>query len=237
MSAEVNVFSIVPIEMLADRRLTLWHLRVLIALLSFRSKNTDCVWPSRETLAERCGGMHLTNVSKVTSELCELGWLTKEGTGGKSRATRYRITVPDLETVAESATVADSATQPTQTVAESTTQTVADSATGKEETSELTTKSNIPPSVASKPRPPEKITFDADEKKFNIPMARYPEWEQVFPKLDLDAEIDKAELWLSANPKRRKKNYERFLLGWFARAVENAKPRVFVKQAPPARPG
>ena len=147
---DVNIFSIVPVEMLADRRLTLWHMRVLIGLLSFRSKNTDHVWPSREALAERCGGMHLSNVSKVTSELCELGWLTKDGNGGKSRSTRYRITVPNIQTVADSATVAESATRTHQTVADSATQTVADSARGIEETNELTTKSNRPPPAASK---------------------------------------------------------------------------------------
>ena len=84
--------------------------------------------------------------------------------------------------------------------------------------------------VASKSRPPEEITFDASENKLNIPLSKYPDWEQAFPKLDIDAQIGLAELWLSANPKRRKENYDRFMLGWFARAVENAKPRVFVKQ-------
>lgn len=145
-----DIFAIVPIEVLADRRLTLWQMRILIALLSFRAKNTDTVWPSREALAERCGGMHLSNISRVTTELCELGWLRKEGTGGRSRATRYKITVPDIQTVAESATVAhsttvaESATQKPPTVAESTTSTVAESTTGKEQTIEQTSKSNRP---------------------------------------------------------------------------------------------
>lgn len=145
-----DIFSIVPIVVLADRRLTLWHMRVLIALLSFRSKNTDTVWPSRETLAERCGGMHLSNISKVTTELCELGWLTKEGTGGKSRTTRYKITVPDIQTVVESttvvefATVAKSTSKNPQTVAKSTTSTVAKSARGIEQTIEQTSKGNRP---------------------------------------------------------------------------------------------
>ncbi len=145
-----DIFSIVPIAVFADRRLTLWHMRVLIALLSFRNKNTDTVWPSRETLAERCGGMHLSNISKVTTELCELGWLTKEGTGGKSRTTRYKITVPDLQTVADYATVAEPATvvkstsKKSPTVAESATSTVAESARGIEHTIEQTSRSNRP---------------------------------------------------------------------------------------------
>ncbi len=142
MGAELNIFSIVPIEILKDRRLTLWQMRVLIALLSFRGKNTDVVWPHRETLAERCGGMHLSNLSKTTTELCKLGWLFKEGNGGKSRSARYKVTVPDF--IADSTTVADSTNQKRSKVAESTTQTVADSARGKELTKELTTKGNQP---------------------------------------------------------------------------------------------
>jgi hypothetical protein len=145
-----EIFAIVPIEVTADRRLTLWHIRVLIGLLSFRAKNTDTVWPSRKALAERCCGMHLSNISRVTTELCDLGWLSKEGTGGKSRATRYKITVPMIQTVAESttvansATVAESTTQNGRTVAESTTSTVAESARGIEQTIEQTSKSNRP---------------------------------------------------------------------------------------------
>jgi DNA-binding transcriptional ArsR family regulator len=97
---------------------------------------------------------------------------------------------------------------------------------------------DLKPSVESKSRPEGKINFDADTNKFTIPLECYSGWENVFPKLDLDAEIDKAELWLSANPKRRKKNYERFLLGWFTRAAEKvSQPRGFVKHQPgaPAR--
>ena len=150
-----NIFSIVPVEVLADDRLTPSHIRVLIALLSFRTRNTDTVWPSREALSARLGGMHITNVSKATSELCELGWLEKVGSGGLSRSVRYRVVVPDLSepqeqpkklsttvakltTVANSATVAKVATTPPSTVAKVATPTVAKVATRKEETIEET---------------------------------------------------------------------------------------------------
>lgn len=136
-----NIFAIVPIEVLLDQRLTFWQMRVLIALLSFRAKNTDTVWPKRETLSMRCG-MHVSNISKATSELCELGWLTKAGCGGKSTPTRYKITVPDIQTLAESTTVVESTTPPLQTLAESTILTLAESARGKEQTIEQTNKSN-----------------------------------------------------------------------------------------------
>jgi len=76
-----------------------------------------------------------------------------------------------------------------------------------------------------------KIFFDDAENKLCIPLEFYDPWETVFPSLDLDAEIGKAELWLIANPRKRKKQYEKFLFGWFSRAAESAKPRLFAKAA------
>lgn len=102
-------FAMVPLEVCADPRLTKMQIRVLIALLSFRSKNTDTVWPKRQTLAERCGYSAGT-VSKVTAQLVDLGWLKKDGNGGRSKANHYRVTVPDLDKVLERETLSDSDT-------------------------------------------------------------------------------------------------------------------------------
>ena len=143
----MNIFSMVPIEVWRDKRLTLEQVRVLGVLLSFRAKNTDTVWPSRKQIAERCG-MNVCNISTATSSLERLGWLRKDGKGGHSKATRYTITVPDLEgsgTVAYSATVAGQATvapSATSTVAHSATPPVAEWATRKEQTIEQTTRTN-----------------------------------------------------------------------------------------------
>jgi len=142
------LFAMVPIEVLSDKRLTLWQIKVLVGLLSFRNKNSDTVWPGRDALAQRCGGMHVSNISKTTAELCELGWLVKQGNGGNSRSAIYKITVPDFEEMGKPSetpnivdsttfeTVAESTTHVGETVAESTTLTVADSARGIEQTTE-----------------------------------------------------------------------------------------------------
>ena len=153
--SESAVFSIMPVEVWRDRRLTLEQVRVLGALLSFRARNTDLVWPKREQIAERCG-MHVSNVSQATSALVKLGWLVKDGKGGFSQATKYRVCVPDTvadsATVAERATVADSARS---TVADSARSTVADSATRKEETIEHTNELTILTSGSSPTPDPE----------------------------------------------------------------------------------
>lgn len=93
-------FAIVPSEAALDKRLTAMHLRVLIAILTFRKKNTDSVCMGRDKIAKRCGYREQT-ISKVTSDLVALGWLEKKGKGGFSKAVAYRVTVPDVGTVVE----------------------------------------------------------------------------------------------------------------------------------------
>lgn len=109
-----DIFSIIPIEVALDDRLTKTHLRVMIALLSFRGKNTNTVWPARETLSKRCG-LSVNKISTTTTELCGLGWLKKIGNGGRSRACIYEVTVPDFvqETLPTLGTVPKSETVPT----------------------------------------------------------------------------------------------------------------------------
>ena len=124
---DLTIFSIVPIDVLADRRLKLNHFRVLVALLSFRNKATNLTCPSRETLSARCG-LPITRISAITADLVAFGWLKKEGKGGYSKATRYEITVPDLSelndtTVTETVTVDDTTTV-TETVTLTVTETV-----------------------------------------------------------------------------------------------------------------
>lgn len=98
-----------PIEALCDHRLTLIQVRVLGAICSFGGKSRPEVWAKRRRIAERCG-YGASTVTRATSQLVKLGWLSKVGNGGRSSPSRYRITVPDLVTVSGAQTVADSDT-------------------------------------------------------------------------------------------------------------------------------
>lgn len=123
------VFAIVPVEACIDPRLTKMQLRMLIALLSFRNKNTDTIWPKRETLAKRCG-YSINTVSKITGQLVDLGWLIKTGSGGRSSSSSYKVTVPDLDTVLHDETVAEVETvSNSETVSEPGNKTLAEPAT------------------------------------------------------------------------------------------------------------
>lgn len=84
---------IAPIEALTDSRLTDPERRVLLALFSFRGKDTNTVWPALPTLGKVALVNDPARVSKLTSSLAEKGWLTKKKkgfTGGNE----YHLTVP-----------------------------------------------------------------------------------------------------------------------------------------------
>lgn len=71
--------------------------------------------------------------------------------------------------------------------------------------------------------PNEKISFDAERVIFHgITKVQTTAWEIAYPALDLKVEIAKAAAWLQANPKNLKKNYARYLTGWFDRAQQKA---------------
>lgn len=125
-------FAIVPLEAAQDHRLTAMQYRVLIALLTFRNRNTDTCCPRRELIAERCG-YNLNSVSRATAQLVELGWLTKTGAGGRSSPSHYKITVP--ETLSYPETVSD---PDTKTLSDPDTQTLSDPERGKEQTNKQT---------------------------------------------------------------------------------------------------
>ena len=137
---ESGSFSIVPLEVVQDSRLTLRHIKVLVALFSFRSKNTNTVFPSRKKLSE-ITGIREDTISLVTTELVKLGWLNKEGKGGFSMSAKYTITVPDLETLPDSSRVHDLSTLPDSsrsTLPESSRSTLPKLGRGKEVTIEHT---------------------------------------------------------------------------------------------------
>lgn len=98
-------FSIFPIELL-QHDLTALEMRLLIALYSFRGKNTNTVWPSREKLAKRANITDETTVSKVLGRLEKKGLLTKKKRGfGCSNV--YELLVPETPIIDETPIVDD----------------------------------------------------------------------------------------------------------------------------------
>ena len=99
-------------EVIQDGRLTLLQLKVLLALYSYRNKDTSLCFPSRGAISKRTG-IRITCISKTTTELVKLGWLEKFWDVSAKKYI-YKITVPELEVqgVHESRTVHESCTVP-----------------------------------------------------------------------------------------------------------------------------
>ncbi len=83
-------FLFLPFEILSDKRLTLRHVRVLMAIFSWRKSNTNTSRISREVLS-KITDYPVNRISNITSELVELGWIKKHGNGGKAQWIRYEI--------------------------------------------------------------------------------------------------------------------------------------------------
>lgn len=49
-------------------------------------------------------------------------------------------------------------------------------------------------------------------------------WAAAYPAVSIDGELAKAKAWCEANPKNKKGNWRRFLVGWFSRTQDRAPP-------------
>lgn len=92
--------------------------------------------------------------------------------------------------------------------------------------------------LASEKPKPQGIVWDSGGRMFRgIEAEQIRTWQDAFPKIDIDGELTRSELWYQINPKKRKRNLQRFINNWLARAFKDSQtPRVFVTKSPPARP-
>ena len=160
-------------EIIEDSRLTLLQIKVLLALFSFRNKNTHLCFPSREAISKRTG-IRTTSISRTTTQLVGLGWLLKFW-DVETKKYNYRITVPELGGVHESCTIHESSTGG-----------VHESCTiGVHESGTHNYKENYKGNLIIKPPPPENIPdwleldiwdqFKIHRKHIRKPMSKYAE--------------------------------------------------------------
>lgn len=68
-----------------------------------------------------------------------------------------------------------------------------------------------------------RIAFDWEAFMFTgITAEDMKRWQEAYPALPVPDLVDRAAIWLKANPKNRKSNYERFLTNWLVRAQDRA---------------
>jgi len=57
-----------------------------------------------------------------------------------------------------------------------------------------------------------------ESKYFSVDADWIAEWERTYAPLNIHGELEKMKNWLDANPRRRKKNYNRFIINWLNKA-------------------
>lgn len=207
-------FAMIPLDAIADNRLTLRMLKTFAAICSFRKSSDDfCVEAGRDEIASRCG-FNPSIVSAATTDLQRLGWLIKCGVGGRAQGgcglkTTYTITVPETVstsgTVTEVGTVLESGTvTKSATVAESVSNTVSTSGTPlyKKEVNR-DTSSSVPDGFTE--------FWDAYAKKVGKKPALY-QWRRLKPDAALVRLIVMAaKRCASSSEPRFRKDPERWL--------------------------
>jgi len=77
--------------------------------------------------------------------------------------------------------------------------------------------------TCDKPAPskPPKIEFDFEVSEFrNITNKHLELWKEAYPACNLNRQLNAAAAWLTANPKKKKKNYQAFITNWLSRAQQ-----------------
>jgi uncharacterized protein YdaU (DUF1376 family) len=79
--------------------------------------------------------------------------------------------------------------------------------------------------VKKPPAPPhsetEEIYFSRIDEFFKaLTNGNLDEWGKAYPAIPLEVELQRARMWLKANPAKRKKNLQRFVVNWLAHAQE-----------------
>ena len=103
--------AIIPLEFLSQN-LTKNEMSVLIALWSFKGKDSNRVFPSRETIAKLVGFKDVTTVSKVVTRLSKKGYV-KTKKRGFSGCNSYFLFIPNNSLVEKPTTNGKNPPKPT----------------------------------------------------------------------------------------------------------------------------
>lgn len=197
---------------------------VLLTLGCHMNEFGESCWPSIETLVSE-SGLSRAAVIKHIGIAKDLGWIVVEKHGYKnSKWARndYRISYPDgvhQVDVDEEMVVHQVDLAPQMVVHQ------------VDPSIQLKPNNTVNHSAPSKssdtnPAPEKQILFDPDVGEFReIEESQFEQWESLFKKIDVISELERAEAWLMVNPRKRKKNYSRFLLNWFSRASDRIAQR------------
>ena len=99
---------------------------------------------------------------------------------------------------------------------------ISKTANEKIQNSALENNLQAPKETITKETIQKKILY-VDQKFENITEEKIQKWSEAYPGIDIKSELKKMEVWLTANPKNKKENHERFIVNWLSRSLNNKK--------------
>ena len=197
-----------------------------LALADHASDDGTRVFPSVGRLAAKSVQSERT-VQYQLRKMEQIGWLVRvsDSTGGRGNTTEYCISLEWIKGAELAPFIAKKRVQPeTQRVQpdalKGATAVAPESSVTIIEPSDACVIAREAVEVESK-KTLNSITWDQSEKIFTrISSEQMRSWEDAFPKLDVDGELTRIELWYYNNPKNRKRNLKRFITASPVRWVE-----------------
>ncbi|MDI9433670.1 MAG: helix-turn-helix domain-containing protein [Planctomycetota bacterium] len=190
--------------------------------LSWRQGGNGSAWPSQQTIA-RALGLSVQGVRGITRRLARKGWLAVHAAGavGRGHSLCYEVTAP-IEKVN-----GDIPLKPTEKVnggtpfePEKVNGDAPKRSTGVDPNTIQITPTEV---LTTRTHARDGIAFDRSEGRFTGLNGEVDKWQRTYRGIDVPAEIQRAEAWVTANPRKVKRNWERFLTNWLSKEDKDAR--------------
>ena len=196
----------------------------LWSYLYWRQGDNGYAWPSQATIAMDLG-LTGEGVRKITKRLEQAGWLIVTCPNGPGRGSKhckkYEVTCPQKPPTAiplfSTETPNSRTVKPPTAIPLFSTETP-NARTVKPPTAVGVNTVHEHLHLERSTAGGERITFDRAVGRFVGIDGQLETWTQTYPDIDVAGEIRKAAAWAAANPSKGKRNWQRFLVNWMARA-------------------
>ena len=205
---------------------------VLLKLADRANDDGEC-WPGMDVVADACC-ISKSSMIRYLAKMEEMGMLSiehRKGENGKQQANLYKLNMqyePGVKLTPgnDEPGVKSDDSRVSLVTPEIRLKPYLET---KGETTDATTKvaAPAPDSIVAEPVTWTGTAWVIDDAVFDQWLSAYANGRSHLDTEDwIEAELAKANLWLNANPRKRKKNMLRFLTGWLTRASESMnKPR------------
>lgn len=202
---------------------------VLLTLACHMNDAGESCYPSIALLVEETGLSKqtvITHLDKAESE----GWIAVEQhgfRGQKWKRNEYKMAWPDNAEGGQPVRPPyEEGGQPNHKKVVKEVDPSTSLSTSKNRCHDQTVSAPDPDPIAHDPVNFDGVRWQVDEAVFDQWIESYANGRTHLDTEDwIEAELSKASVWLQANPRKRKKNYMRFLSGWLTRAAERIRSR------------